>query len=163
MKFKNFILIGLVLLPISFLSCSKFQINIRERTPSTNRITQLEQLFDQDTLPVITIEISSNRWNELLQYFDANSRSEEPVPADFIMVRNGKTNKIANCGFRLRGNTFSRARPERENGKPHNSLAPQWNHAHFKLNFDEYTNQESFYGLKGLNLKWFKEDLKRLR
>jgi len=66
--------------------------------------------------------------------------------------------KLCGIGLRIRGN-MSRERPEGDSGKFHDPVSPQWNHAHFKLDFSEFASAKTnFHDLGGLNLKWFKDD-----
>ncbi|OHD53441.1 MAG: hypothetical protein A2Y33_15075 [Spirochaetes bacterium GWF1_51_8] len=115
-------------------------------------------VFDLSALPVITIEVSSEQWNNLLKIIDANWDSEEMVEADFKFEKNGVVETLYGIGIRIRGNT-SRKRPEGSYGEPHNPSAPKWNHAHFKLDFGEFAKgKNEFHSLGGLNLKYFRDD-----
>lgn len=122
---------------------------------------QLDYIFDLSTVSEITIEITPTEWNKLLAYYDENKNNEKYVKADFVFTKNGNTDgnteRVNNVGFRIRGNHFSRARPE-ESSYEHDSEAPQWNHAHFRVHFRKYGNKPDFHNLKSLNLKWFKGD-----
>jgi len=120
-------------------------------------------VFDINSIPLITIDISTNQWNALLTNFDKNKRNEIEVTTDFIFDKNGKTDVLKNVGVRIRGNT-SRKRPEGKKGELHNSENPDWKHAHFRLDLKEKGNKKSdFYTLKNLNLKWFKDDATYVR
>jgi len=115
-------------------------------------------VFDLNSIPKITIEISTNQWNSLLKNFDANRKNETDVTTDFIFDKNGKIDELKDIGIRIRGNT-SRKRPEGKKGELHNPIAPDWKHAHFRLSLKEKSEKKSdFYTLKNLNLKWFKDD-----
>jgi hypothetical protein len=119
----------------------------------------LNYVFDLETLPTITITISSNEWNKLLTNFDWNPNNEDKViAAVFAFDKNGVVEYEYNIGFRLRGNT-SRIRPEGYYpGELHSATAPDWHHAHFKLDFTETADTNRFHKLRSLNLKWFKDD-----
>jgi hypothetical protein len=62
---------------------------------------------------------------------------------------------MSNVGFRVRGN-LSRNFPEHSFG-PHDPVNPDWSHAHFRVDFDEFGGSK-FHGLQALTLKWFKDD-----
>lgn len=134
-------------------------------TVTSNSITQnevfynsdLNYVFDLKAIPEVTIEISEAEWNKLLTNFDANPKNEDEVSATFIFNKNGTEEKLENIGFRLRGNT-SRFRPEGSNGQLHNSVNPEWHRAHFALKFDKFVKDSKFHNLKGINMKYFKDD-----
>jgi spore coat protein CotH len=120
--------------------------------------TGADYVFDLNSLPKITIEVSTEEWNKLLSYFDLNWKYETMVRADFTFEKNGVIEKLFDIGLRIRGN-LSRKRPEGYYGQPHNPVSPKWNHAHFKLDFSEFASvKTNFHDLAGLNLKWFKDD-----
>ncbi len=134
-------------------------------TVTSNSITQnevfnnsdLNYVLDLNSLPDITVEIRETEWNKLLTNFDANPKNEDEVSATFIFNKNGTEEKLENIGFRLRGNT-SRFRPEGSSGQLHNSVTPEWHHAHFALKFDKFVKDTKFHNLKGINMKYFKDD-----
>lgn len=119
----------------------------------------LNYVFDLSALPVITVTITTAEWNKLLQYYDQNPNNETLIVAkSFTFNKNGVIETETNVGFRLRGNS-SRIRPEGYfPGYPHSSSSPDWHHAHFKIDFEEYDDDNRFHKLKSLNLKWFKDD-----
>jgi spore coat protein CotH/chitodextrinase len=117
----------------------------------------LNYVFDQTALPEITIEISTEQWNQLLLNYDKNPQNEIEVMADFSFGKGGKIDKLDQIGIRLRGNT-SRRRPEGIKGQLHNPKAPDWKHAHFALKFAKFNKSQRFYGMSDLNTKWFKDD-----
>lgn len=118
----------------------------------------LNYVFDLEALPTITITLSSNEWNKLLTNFDWNPGNEEKViAATFSFDKNGVIEYEYNIGFRIRGNS-SRIRPE-TNSILHDSISPEWNHAHFKLDFTETADTNRFHKLRSMNLKWFKDDM----
>lgn len=115
-------------------------------------------IFDLNSIPSLTIEISTSQWNEILMNFDKNRKNETEVTTDFIFDKNGKTDILKNIGIRIRGNT-SRRRAEGKKGELHNPENPDWRHAHFRLDFQKNSDKKTdFYTLKNLNLKWFKDD-----
>lgn len=114
-------------------------------------------VFDQNVLPEIKIEVSTQEWNKLLQYFDQNPHNEEKVVSKFSFSLNGYTTVVEPVGLRLRGNT-SRRRPEGSRGTLHNATNPDWHHASFSIDINEYVSGQRFAGLRKVNLKWFKDD-----
>lgn len=135
-------------------------ITVTQNSVAQNDIyknTDLNYVFDLKALPEVTIEISEAEWNKLLTNYDANPKNEDEVSAKFIFNKNGVEEKLENIGFRLRGNT-SRLRPEGSNGQLHNGANPQWHHAHFALKFDKFVKDTKFHNLKGINMKFFKDD-----
>ncbi|MBM4053307.1 MAG: hypothetical protein FJ264_01255 [Planctomycetes bacterium] len=118
----------------------------------------LNYVFDIDSLPVITITISTDEWNNQLLYYDSNPMHEEYSTADFTFEKNSEIENIEGIGFRIRGNMYSRKRLEGEEGYLHDPESPQWRKAHLKIDFTEYNKDVRFRGLRGLNLKYFKDD-----
>lgn len=131
---------------------------VRDRIPDHNRERELAAFFSTEELPILTVTVSSNDWNRLLALYDANPRNEDCVPADFSVDRNGEVKALTNIGFRLRGNTFSRVRPEVSPGGVHAVSNARYLHAHFKLEFNQFYDSPGIAGMKGLNLKWFNGD-----
>ncbi len=122
------------------------------------RVKTSTYVFDLNVVPSITILISSNDWNTLLTNYDKNNYNETMVQADFKFEKGGVTYNYLNIGFRLRGNS-SRERPEGTLGELHDPAAPNWHHAHFKIDLDQFNvTGTNFYKLDGFNLKWCKDD-----
>jgi spore coat protein H len=115
------------------------------------------KVFDHAALPEIRIEVSTQEWNKLLQYFDQNPHNEEKVVSKFSFTSNGYNTVVEPVGLRLRGNT-SRRRPEGSKGTLHNPANPDWHHASFSVDMNEYVSGQRFAGLRRVNLKWFKDD-----
>lgn len=136
--------------------------------PPSERSTLAEPrtnyIFDIDAVPEITIYVAVSNWNQILSNFDANHANEITVPAAFVFNKNGRVEALRNIGFRLRGNVFSRKRPEgffdrgTGQGTPHDPDNPSWHHAHFRVVFDTYDRDQRFHGERSLNLKWFNND-----
>ncbi len=137
-----------------------------------NQFNYQQDIFDQaevfnlESTAQITIFISTNEWNTLLTNFDTLSKNEENVHADFLFEKYGRSVKINDVGFRLRGN-YSRRRPEGlstyGSGADWMTLHGQtgtnvYRSAHFRLGFDAWQKGQDLGGLKNLNLKWFKDD-----
>lgn len=120
--------------------------------------SDLLYVFDLTSLPEITITFSEKEWNNLLSYYDRYHENEKCVEADFLFKKGTRHEELRKVGLRLRGNVFSRARPEGKNGEEHDSENPRWQAAHFRVVFDEYEKKQTFHRLKSLNLKWFNGD-----
>ena len=141
-----------------------------------------EELFDISKVKTIRIQISESEWNGLLSDFERNPRNENYRQANFYYGDNVQDAEfVANVAFRLRGNTFSRRRPEEGRGlhNPSNSLV----RVHFKIKFNERFNEDesvygspsqdipeistnrgrTFRGVRSLNLKWNAGDPTYLR
>ncbi|MGB5589059.1 MAG: CotH kinase family protein, partial [Gammaproteobacteria bacterium] len=139
--------------------------------------SEYEALFSLDTMKTIHIRISEEEWNGLLNDVDRNPRSEVYRRADFYYGDDVATAQyVPGVGFRIRGNSFSRKRPETGGGL-HNPAASLVR-AHFKIKFNEqYDEDESAYGppsadipeqplykgrtfagVRGLNLKFNNND-----
>jgi spore coat protein CotH len=144
-------------------SCSQLAsgggfLEIPKVSKNTNKVKTSTYVFDLSSVPSITIEISSNEWNTLLTNYDKNEKNETMVKADFKFQKGADIFTYQNIGIRLRGNT-SRERPEGSIGQMHNPTSPDWHHAHFKLDLDQFnTVGTNFYKLDGFNLKWCKDD-----
>jgi len=120
-------------------------------------ISTLDYIYDINTIPQITLDISTVEWNKLLSYFDRNPNNEEYISTDFTFLKDGKTINLTNVGLRIRGNT-SRRRPEGKTSEIHNATNPDWHHASFGLNFKKYIKGQEMAGAEKINLKWFKDD-----
>jgi len=82
-----------------------------------NREGDLDYVFDLEALPVITIEISSNDFNTVIDNYDENPGNKDYVIADFIFDKDGKIDRFDNIGFRLRGGRWSKLRLQRTPGR----------------------------------------------
>ncbi len=134
------------------------------RTGTTE--ADIDYVFDINAVPAITILISTNEWNTLLTNYDTRSDNEEMVHADLTFDKNGEIVTLYDIGFRIRGNT-SRSRPEvcfdpdvwtNLPGGLHGEGANFYTSTHFRIGFDHFVSGQKLYGLKNLNLKWFKDD-----
>ncbi len=137
--------------------------------------SEFEALFSLEKVHTITIAISTLEWNALLGDFDANPRNEIFRKADFYYGdAPGDGEYVPNVGFRLRGNVFSRQRPESGSGQHDPDRALQ--RVHFRIKFNEqFKEREDVYGsreiltrldnknrefrtVRSLNLKYNKND-----
>ncbi len=117
-----------------------------DEEPAPAASAEYEDLFSLGKMHTMTIGISTAEWDALLNDFDENPRNEVFRKADFTFGEGADTEHVANVGFRLRGNVFTRQRPELGNGPhdPDNSLR----RVHFRIKFNEqFQDSESVYGL----------------
>ena len=121
--------------------------------PYSSRTENLNFIFNNEKLATTTIRIKQSEWNTLLSNYDANSRNENYVHADFQFAQDSTTWTLLDCGFRLRGNT-SRIRPQNEAG--------EYQQSHFKVDFEEFLTDDEERKMsgcmKGIILKRFKDD-----
>lgn len=156
-------LIPLTVLLLGFYACKQELPIIEEpevpvvNPPDTVEESGFTYIFDIEKVPTLYIDISTSEWNTFLSNFDKNSYNEEYIHADLIFRKEQKSDTLKNIGFRLRGNT-SRRRPEGSTGQTHNSVNPDWHHAHFSLNLNKYVKGQKLRGVEKINLKWFKDD-----
>lgn len=143
-------------------ACNPHDVLIDDNNNNNIGNTITHKLIDINSFPTLTITTSTLEWNKLLQNFDLNKDNEEYVTGDFKLEKDGKTYKLSNVGYRLRGNT-SRRRPEGTRGQMHNPTNPDYHHVHFALKFDKFDKTNNIDGVKKLNLKWFKDDAMYVR
>lgn len=146
-------------------------------TPVPAYESDYEALFSLASMKTIHIRISEEEWNGLLNDVDRNIRSEVYRRADFFFGDEIATAQyMPGVGFHIRGNSFSRKRPE-SGGGPHNPAASLVR-AHFKIKFNEQFDEDesaygppskdipeqslykgrTFRGVRSLNLKFNKND-----
>ena len=120
--------------------------------------TNLDYLFQLNSLPAVVIYLTEDDWNQYLTNFDENADNRKYVPARFS-IQKGKDIVYYrdSIGLRPRGNT-SRVRPEGEYGEKHNALSPQWHHAHFGVKFTEYKSGKRLFGADRIIFKWLRDD-----
>ena len=149
--------------------------NVFEPVPTYE--SDYEALFSLDSMKTIHIRISEEEWNSLLNDVDHNIRAEVSRRADFFFGDDVATAQyVPGVGFRIRGNLFSRKRPE-AGGGPHDPAATLVR-AHFKIKFNEQFDEDesaygppsrdipeqslykgrTFRGVRGLDLKFNKND-----
>jgi len=119
-------------------------------------------IYDIEAVPEISLEISKEEWNKILNYYDQNPQNEEYIVGKFGFDKTGVVESLDSIGVRLRGNT-SRRRPEGFTGQQHNSVNPDWKHASFTVNFKKYRKAQKFHDSEKLILKWFKDDSNYVR
>lgn len=119
----------------------------------------VDYIFDQAALPTITIEVTTQEWNTLLDNYDLNRDNEECIHADFHFSKYGRVHTIPDIGLRLRGNT-SRVRPEGKKGE-HHTPGNRLRHVHLGFRFQKFHKDDSDWTLSGtdrFNLRWAHED-----
>ena len=133
-------------------------ITIPNSTHADDTVSMPDYMFDINDLPIITISVTKANWNHYLQNFDENANNRQHVHASFTMEKgDGNIFYRNDIGLRPRGNT-SRIRPEGSNGMMHDSINPQWHHAHFGINFVKYYTGKPLWGSDHIVLKWFNGD-----
>ncbi|AHC13951.1 CotH kinase family protein [Salinispira pacifica] len=98
----------------------------------------------------ILLVVEPSQWNLLLSNYDANPQNERYIAGEMYFLDGEVSRRLTGIGLRIRGNTFSRVKPE--NARVHNSGNPDYNQAHYRLKMDYQTNQE-FHGQENLILK----------
>ncbi|AFG38647.1 CotH kinase family protein [Spirochaeta africana] len=117
---------------------------------------QSDYIFDLDALPVITIRLVRDEYDQLIQNFRYNSLNEHYVRGGFSFEKNGRVDPFyGEVGVRTRGNT-SRALPQ-IGGDSFDPNAARRN-AHFRISFNSYVDGGRFYGLRNMILKWHNQD-----
>lgn len=125
---------------------------------TTNAFPEKDSLFEMDEVAKVTLIVPEGEWNTLLTNFDWNPANETYVKGIFVYEKSNNMEIVSNIGLRIRGGSFSRDRPEGSAGQLHDSDNPSWNHAHFRVNFREYNDDQRFHDLRSLNFKWFNGD-----
>ena len=156
-RFRTLLAVFLVLLA----SCGKDQITLDD---STDAVYQgAANIFDDTQLPRLLISVSESEWNRLLQLYDKDHHNHTYIKCSSVTLSRGDDNfAVRDAGLRLRGQT-SRRRPEGHGGQPHQSVNPDWHHAHFGLNFRTFSDSASIGGIRRINLKYAKEDPSYIR
>ncbi len=142
-------------------SCGKDQID--ELQPGEQVPTSADYLFDDTQLPRLSISVSEEEWNRLLELYDKDAHNHSYVKcAQVTLDRGDGTYKSENVGLRLRGQT-SRRRPEGAAGQKHKSGKADWHHVHFGLNCRTFSDSGDIAGIRRINLKYAKEDPSYIR
>lgn len=115
-------------------------------------------IFDAQKLPKLSISISEDEWNRLLELYDKDNHTHEYVRCESVSLeRVDASLSSANAGLRLRGQT-SRRRPEGHSGQKHQASGADWHHVHFGLHMRKFTEEGGLAGVRRINLKYAKED-----
>jgi spore coat protein H len=122
-----------------------------------SRQKDLDYVFDLEALPVVTVEISTNEWNDLLINYDQNRRNQTYVRANFRFEKNGKVDRFDHIGFRIRGGHWSRNRPQR-NPRLYRTGEGEFINVHFRVSFNTYVESGRFYRQRNLLFKWHNQD-----
>jgi len=145
----------LLLTPAVLLSCEREEI---PEEVEEAYVTPPEYLFDDTVLPALSIAISEEEWNRLLDLYDA-----EPHNHDYVRCISARLSRrdasflVTDAGIRLRGQT-SRRRPEGNYGQHHQTEKTDWHHVHFGLHFRKFSETGEMAGVRRINLKYAKED-----
>ena len=139
----------------------------------TNRVQNLDFIFNNQTLGKTTIVIKRSEWNKLCDNYRYFYKNENCVHAEsYTYEKDGKSWTMNDVGFRLRGNT-SRFCPQGiDNGRKQGQPNVQWSteyymyaerpnndyrQSHFKVDFEEFLSdddeQKMADCLKGIALK----------
>ncbi|MDH3589397.1 MAG: CotH kinase family protein [Gammaproteobacteria bacterium] len=114
--------------------------------PKPTFSAEFEDLFSLGKMHLLTVSVTEDEWNGLLNDFDGNPRNEIFRKADFTYGEGADAEQVANVGFRLRGNVFTRQRPEAGSG-PHDA-SNDLRRVHFRIKFNEqFQDSEGVYGL----------------
>ncbi len=133
----------------SFLGASPGSADELMNAPS-DFLFQTGGFTDPGELRDILLVIDVDQWNDLLAYYDQNPMNERYVQGDMYFRSGDSSWRVENAGLRLRGNTFSRVRPEQS--RFHDPLNPQFNQAHYRIKID-YQQDRQFFGQESLILK----------
>ena len=131
--------------------------------PITIQDDGLQYVWDESVIPEITMTVSLDEWNRLLNEYDRNPSNKEYVKCNITYKKGSEVTEIIDAGIRLRGNT-SRRRPEGSYGQAHQAYNTDWHHCHFGVNLRKYNKNNSeisvkdIKGIRKFNLKWFKDD-----
>lgn len=127
--------------------------------PVSSLAESVKYVWDEDTLPCITLKVTKDEWNNMLKTYDQNSKTKTYFKGNVTFDNGTTTYNFTDAGWRLRGNT-SRRRPEGNGGEMHNSKNPDWHHFHVQLNFRKYVKDDAHTigGVRKMYLKWHKDD-----
>ncbi len=116
-------------------------------------------VWNESKLPSITISVSENEWNNMLETFDHNSGTKQYFKGDVTFDNGTDVFHFNEVGWRLRGNT-SRRRPEGNGGEKHKRDNSDWHHFHTQINFRKFHKdaQHTIGGVRKVHLKWFNAD-----
>lgn len=116
-------------------------------------------LFASDRIPEILLSFPLDEYNQLLANFDARPTNEIYVRGRVVFRWEGRRAAWEDVGLRLRGNGFSRNRPEVGASPTHlRGGNANWQKAHFRVNIDKFVKSHEFFGLETFNLKMFNGD-----
>lgn len=110
------------------------------------RAEDFEALFALDTLKTLRVDFTLDEWNALLGDYDRYARNELSRRARLsIAIGDDAPEVFEDVGVRVRGNVFSRERPEAGEGL--HDPAALLQRTHLKIELDEtFDGDESVYG-----------------
>lgn len=114
------------------------------------------RLFDDTSLPALTVSISQDEWDRLLKLYDADNDTKQYVLCDVSLDDGDRSFSVRDAGFRLRGNTSRRRPQSKGSGK--------MVHFHAGLHMRKFSETNpSLAGFRRINLKYPKEDPSHIR
>lgn len=116
-------------------------------------------VWNESKMPSITLSVSEEEWNNMLQTYDQNSATKQYFKGNVTFDNGTDVFHFEEAGWRLRGNT-SRRRPEGNGGELHSKENPDWHHFHTQINFRKFhkDSKHTIGGVRKIHLKWFKDD-----
>lgn len=148
----------LILLSILLLvtACDKKQIiDGGNGQDDATALSAADYLFDDTQLPRLSLSISQDEWERLLNMFDKDNHNHSYIKCTSASMERGDgTYSCDGAGLRLRGQT-SRRRPQDTDGHFH--------HVHFGLHCRKFTEKGDIVGIRRINLKYAKEDPSYIR
>lgn len=109
-------------------------------------------IWDGESIPQITINISIPNWNYLLSSHDKNPVLSAFVSCDAIFDNEAVRDTVRLTGIRLCDNADGN-RPEGTKGTSHSKTETTWNFFNFELDFDRYKEGRTLRNVKGMILK----------
>ncbi|MBR5401929.1 MAG: hypothetical protein IK102_08970 [Treponema sp.] len=126
----------------------------QNQNTATDRVQNLDFIFNNQTLGKTTITMKRSEWNKLCDNYRYFYKNENCVHTlTYVYEKDGKSWTINNAGFRLRGNT-SRFCPQGvDNGRSQGQMNKDWSadyynyaeqpnedyrQSHFKVDFEEF-------------------------
>jgi hypothetical protein len=153
---------------------ASFLLIITRSAYSNGPKAEAEKLFNNESIPLILLNISKEQWGYLLNNFNSNPNNNQYIEVDrmiFQPMQNGKAmgapETLSNIQVKLKGNT-SRICPESVGNNtcgPHATSFGQFHQANFKLKFKNTgtNNKQYLHGYEQLSLKTFKGQMSKSR
>ena len=114
-----------------------------------------DYLYDPLYLPEMHLSVTQSEWDDLLAAFDANNATTKQIHANLKFVKGSDVIRVNDIGLRLKGNVYSRKRPQSAN-------SGRFKHVHYQLNLGKWVKDndeaQSINGAQKICLKWFKDD-----
>ena len=114
-----------------------------------------DYVYDPECLPEIHLSVAKSEWSTLLSAYDADNATTKQIHADLKFVKGAEVTSVSNIGLRLKGNVYSRKRPQ-------SASSGRFKHVHYQLNLGKWVKEDdgtqSIHGAQKICLKWFKDD-----